>query len=132
MGFPKWPSNQGESSDTQQWRLLTPISEKLSVPLAQLRQLGQTYSGDKAIQAIDRFEKQISEISQGIHAGWRWTTQALSQEIDSVDIQNRLLSVLLPWGYCSSALFRPRLLATDLEGAYHPPQFSSQTSQWDD
>ena len=84
---------------TQQWQLFTPLSEQLSIPLAQLRQLGQPYGGAKAIQAIERFEKQIPEITQGIHAWWQWTTQALSQETDSVEIQNWLLTVLLPWVY---------------------------------
>ena len=84
---------------TQQWQLFTQLSEQLTVPLEQLRQLGQTYGGAKASRAIVCFEKQIPEITQGIHAWWRWTTQALSQETDSVDIQNWLLTVLLPWVY---------------------------------
>ena len=37
---------------TQAWQF-TPISEQLTVPLAQLRQLEQTYGGAKASQAID-------------------------------------------------------------------------------
>lgn len=84
---------------TQEWQLFSPISEQLTIPLKQLRQLGQTYGGAKASQAIDRFEKQIPEMTQGIHAWWQWTTQALSQETDSVEIQNWLLTVLLPWVY---------------------------------
>ena len=84
---------------TQEWQLFSPLSEQLISPLEQLRQLGQTYGGAKASQAIVRFEKQIPEITQGIHAWWQWTTQALSQETDSVEVQNWLLTVLLPWVY---------------------------------
>ena len=84
---------------TQEWQLYSQIAQRLSAPLAQLPQLGQTYSGVKASQTIANFEKQIPEMVQGIHAGWRWTTQALSQETTSVEIQNRVFTVLLPWVY---------------------------------
>ena len=84
---------------TQEWQLYNQITQQLSTPLEQLRQLGQTYGGVKASRAIANFEKQIPEIAQGIHAWWRWVTQALSQETTSVAIQNWVLTALLPWVY---------------------------------
>ncbi len=84
---------------TQEWQLYSQTTQRLSAPLAQLRQLGQTYGGLKASQTIANFEKQIPEMAQGIHAWWRWATHALSQETTSVEIQNWVLTVLLPWVY---------------------------------
>lgn len=85
--------------NSQEWQFCSQITQQLSAPLDQLRQLGQTYGGAKAAQAILTFEKQIPQMAQGIHAWWRWATQALSQESASVDIQNWVLTVLLPWLY---------------------------------
>jgi hypothetical protein len=45
------------------------------------------------------FEQQLPDLAQGLHAWWRWTTQALETQTASIAIQNWVLGVLLPWVY---------------------------------
>ena len=59
--------------------VLGSICERLTKrPLATLSELSQSYGGQKATEAIETFEKQIPSIAQGIHAWWKWVSEALS------------------------------------------------------
>jgi Sec-independent protein translocase protein TatA len=82
-----------------QWQLFHELSSHLSAPLQQLSTLAHSYGGDKATQAIDTFEQQISSMAQGIHAWWQWVNQALAMKTDQLDVQQWVLMVLLPWAY---------------------------------
>ena len=85
--------------NTQEPQTFSDITTALQKPLEQLRCLGQIYGGQKAIQAIETFETQLPDIAQGIHAWWQWTTQGLATQPTTIEVQNWVLGVLLPWIY---------------------------------
>jgi len=62
------------------------ITTALQAPLAQLRRLGQTSGGQQATQALDAFEQPLPALAQGIHAWWRWATQALGTQTTSIEV----------------------------------------------
>ncbi len=53
----------------------------------------------KPIHAIDTFQQQIPSLAQGIHAWWQWVSAALSAKTEQLEIQQWVLTVLLPWSY---------------------------------
>jgi hypothetical protein len=61
--------------------------------------LANSYGGDKASKAIDTFFKQLPSMAQGINAWWRWVNEALTIKTDDLDLQQWVLTVLLPWSY---------------------------------
>ncbi|MGB3294467.1 MAG: DUF6399 domain-containing protein [Phormidesmis sp.] len=75
--------------------LTTALAAPLKV-LAGLAPLNHTASVDKAIAT---FETQLPDLAAGIQAWWQWTTQALAAETSDTDIQNWVLTALLPWVY---------------------------------
>ena len=79
--------------ERQEAQTLSHLETALVNPLEHLRTLAQTYGGTKAIQAIERFEKQLPDIVRGIHAGWLWATQALATKTSSVDLQNWVMTI---------------------------------------
>ena len=85
--------------ERQEAQTLDDLETALVKPLEQLRSLAQTDGGTKATQAIESFEKQLPDIAQGIHAGWLWATQALATQPPSVELQNWMMTALLPWVY---------------------------------
>lgn len=81
------------------WQLLQDLSTSLSAPLQQMRSLAMRYGTNKAQSAIDTFERQIPSFGQGIHAWWRWVTQALNAKTSDLQVQQWVLGSLLPWTY---------------------------------
>jgi hypothetical protein len=85
--------------DTAEPQTGSEIATALDPPLTQLRRLANTYAQHKALLAIETFEQQLPTMIQGLHAWWQWATQALGAQTHNIDIQNWLLSSLLPWVY---------------------------------
>jgi hypothetical protein len=84
---------------TLQWQMFSGLSANLSLPLEQLSSLAQRYGGDKAQKAIDTFQQQIPSFAQGIHAWWQWVSAALPAQTEHLEIQQWVLTVVLPWTY---------------------------------
>jgi hypothetical protein len=84
---------------TQEWHLWSELSTSLSAPLEQLSTLANSYGGDKALKAIDNFQQQIPSMAQGIHAWWQWVNQALKAKTDDLELQQWVITALLPWTY---------------------------------
>ena len=84
---------------TGNWQLWQELSTNLCSPLKQLRSLAWRYGTNKASSAIDSFEQQIPSFVQGIHAWWRWVSQALNAETDDLALQQWVLELLRPWTY---------------------------------
>ena len=84
---------------TLEWQLFSQVSKRLTVPLEQLCNLSESYGGQKATKAIDNFQKQIPSMTQGIHAWWRWVDEALKVKTDELEVQQWVLTILLPWTY---------------------------------
>lgn len=66
--------------ETSQWQLATDLSTRLSTLLPTLNALAADYGEASALSAVATFERQIPALAQGVHAWWRWTTQALAVE----------------------------------------------------
>lgn len=75
------------------------IAITLTRPLTQLRRLAKTYGHQKAVLAIETFQQQLPDLVQGLHAWWQWAIQALGTQTPNIDMQNWMLSSLLPWVY---------------------------------
>lgn len=85
--------------ETGQWQLATDLSTRLSALLPTLNALATDYGGAAAVAAVAAFERQIPALAQGVHAWWQWVTQALSAQTQDPELQNWVLTVLLPWLY---------------------------------
>jgi len=85
--------------DTQAPQTVSDIIPRLQSALTPLRDLGSTYGGQKAAQAIHGFEQQLPDIARGLQAWWHWALQSLAAQTPSIDVQNWVLGVLLPWVY---------------------------------
>lgn len=84
---------------TGDWQLWQDLSTCLSSPLQQLHSLAMRYNTNKAKSAIDAFSQQIPSFAQGIHAWWRWVSQALNAKTDDITLQQWVVERLLPWTY---------------------------------
>ena len=80
----------------QTWSDITP---PFQTTLVHLRELSQTYGGQKAMAAINGFERQLPDIARGLHAWWQWALQALAAQTSSLEVQNWVLMSVLPWVY---------------------------------
>jgi hypothetical protein len=85
--------------ETGQWQLATDLSTRLRALLPILNALAADYGGASAVSAVATFERQIPALAQGVHAWWQWVTQALSAQTQDPELQNWVLTVLLPWLY---------------------------------
>ncbi|MEO1390010.1 MAG: hypothetical protein AAFV85_21960 [Cyanobacteria bacterium J06634_6] len=85
--------------DSQQWQTQRDLLTQLAPPLQRLWELAPTYGAQKAQQAIDTFEAQITSFAQGIEAWQQWVTIALDGQTQDLTIRNWVLSYLLPWVY---------------------------------
>ncbi|MDJ0573333.1 MAG: hypothetical protein QNJ53_30450 [Pleurocapsa sp. MO_192.B19] len=88
---------------TLEWQLFGELSTCLSTPLEQLSTLAYSYGGNKATKAIDTFEQQIPSMAQGIQAWWRWVKEALTLKTGRLEVQQWVLTVLLPWASMAAA-----------------------------
>jgi len=71
----------------------------LQAPLQRLADLSQTYAPTQSQAALDRWQRQIPDLSRTLHAWWEWVIQALMSQTQDPDIQDWVLSALLPWVY---------------------------------
>lgn len=71
----------------------------LQAPLQRLADLSQTYAPTQSQAALERWQRQIPDLSRTLHAWWEWVIQALSAQTQDPDMQNWVLSALLPWVY---------------------------------
>jgi len=94
--------------ETGQWQLATDLRARLSALLPTLNALATDYGGAAAVAAVATFERQIPALAQGVHAWWHWVTQALPAETQDPEVQNWLLTVLLPWLYWSQQADKTR------------------------
>ncbi|MEL7053054.1 MAG: DUF6399 domain-containing protein [Cyanobacteria bacterium J06588_5] len=85
--------------ESQQWQTQRDLLTQLAPPLQRLWELAPTYGAQKAQQAIDTFEAQITSFAQGIEAWQQWVTIALDGQTQDLTIRNWVLSYLLPWVY---------------------------------
>jgi len=116
------------------------LSETLKVPLATLERLSQSHAPQKGQDAIERWHKQIPDLSGTLHAWWQWTIQTLKAQTQDSDTQDWVLTVLLPWVYWhqqSQKTRQPQLKAGYLHASQkaeaallkHPFTLSLQESQ---
>jgi hypothetical protein len=75
------------------------LSEALQAPLATLERLSQSHAPQKTQAALERWHKQIADLSGTLHAWWEWTLQTLKAHTQDSDTQDWALTVLLPWVY---------------------------------
>jgi hypothetical protein len=94
--------------ETSQWQLATELSTRLNALLPTLNALATTYGGASAVSAVAAFDRQIPALASGVHAWWRWATQALAAETQDADLQTWVLTVLLPWLYWSQQADKTR------------------------
>jgi hypothetical protein len=85
--------------NTGEFQFGSELSTRLQSILSNLEQLGQTYAPTRAPGAIDVWLRQIPNLSGTVHAWWQWVIPALSVQTQDPDIQNWVLSALLPWVY---------------------------------
>jgi hypothetical protein len=83
--------------DTLDCQRFSTLSHQLTAPVQVLSALALTYGTDKAKAAIDTFRCQIPAFARGIHVWWQWVTLALAAQTDNLEIQNWVLTSLLPW-----------------------------------
>ena len=72
---------------TGDWQLWQGLSKSLLSPLEQLRSLAICYGTQKAQTAIDTFQQQMPSFAEGIHAWWRWVSQALNAKTSDPQLQ---------------------------------------------
>ena len=94
--------------DSLQWQTQRGLLTDLASPLQRLWDLAPTYGAQKAQQAIDTFEAQITSFAQAIEAWQQWVTIALDSQTQDVAIRNWVLSSLLPWVYWSQQADKTR------------------------
>jgi hypothetical protein len=75
------------------------LSKTFKVPLATLERLSQSHAPNKSQDALERWQKQIPDLSRTLHAWWEWTIQTLKAQTQDSDTQDWVLTVLLPWVY---------------------------------
>jgi hypothetical protein len=56
------------------------LSKTLKEPLATLERLSQSHAPNKSQDALERWNKQIPNLSGTIHAWWHWTIQSLKAQ----------------------------------------------------
>lgn len=85
--------------DSLQWQTHRGLLTHLAVPLQCLWDLAPAYGAQKAQQAIDTFEAQITSFAQAIEAWQQWVTSALDSQTQDPEIRCWVLTCLLPWVY---------------------------------
>ena len=85
--------------DSLQWQTQRALLTHLAPPLQRLWDLAPAYGAQKAQQAIDTFEAQITSFAQAIEAWQQWVTSALDGQTQDPAIRSWVLTCLLPWVY---------------------------------
>jgi hypothetical protein len=85
--------------DTGQSQLGLELPDRLQAPLATLERLSHTYAPTQSQAALQRWQRQIPALSMTLHAWWQWALESLSAQTDDPDLQDWVLTALLPWVY---------------------------------
>jgi len=64
-----------------------------------LERLSHTYAPTQSQAAVDRWHRQIPDLSAALHAWWQWVLKSLSAQTPDPDTQHWVLTALLPWVY---------------------------------
>ena len=94
--------------DSLQWQTQRTLLTHLAPPLQCLWDLAPAYGAQKAQQAIDTFEGQITSFAQAIEAWQQWVTSAIDSQIQDLEIRSWVLTYLLPWVYWTQQADKPR------------------------
>jgi Family of unknown function (DUF6399) len=116
------------------------LSKSLKAPLDTLERLSHSHAPNKTQDALERWHKQIPDLSRTLHAWWEWTLQTLKAQTQDSDTQDWVLTVLLPWVYWhqqTQKTRQPQLKQAYLQAAQmaeaallkHPFTLSLQQSQ---
>lgn len=85
--------------DTGESQLGLELPLRLQAHLSTLERLSQRYAPTQSQAALQRWPRQMPALSAALHAWWQWVLQALSTQTDDPDLQDWVLTVLLPWVY---------------------------------
>jgi hypothetical protein len=85
--------NTGES------QLGLDLPDQLQAPLATLTRLSQTYAQTQSQAALSLWQRQIPHLSRAIHGWWLWVMESLSAQTQDPELQQWVLTSLLPWVY---------------------------------
>ena len=85
--------------DSLQWQTQRALLTHLAPPLQCLWNLSPAYGAQKAQQAIDTFEAQITSFAQAIEAWQQWVSCALDGQTQDPAVRCWVLTYLLPWVY---------------------------------
>lgn len=75
------------------------LPARLQADLSSLERLSHTYAPTQSQAALDRWQRQIPDLSAALHAWWQWVLQALCAQTQDLDTQHWVLTALLPWVY---------------------------------
>ena len=64
-----------------------------------MERLSHTYAPTQSQAAVDRWHRQIPDLSAALHAWWQWVLKSLSAQTPDPDTQHWVLTALLPWVY---------------------------------
>ncbi len=84
------------------------LSVRLQAPLSTLERLSQAYAPTQSQAALNRWHRQIPDLSRALHAWWQWVLQTLSTQTQDLDTQHWVLTVLLPWVYWHQQTLKTR------------------------
>jgi hypothetical protein len=85
--------------DTGESQLGMELEAHLQPHLSILARLSQSYAPTKSQAALERWQRQLPNLSGVLHAWWQWVLQALCAQTQDPEIQNWVLNCLLPWVY---------------------------------
>ncbi len=85
--------------DTGESQLGLELPARLQANLSTLERLTHTYAPTQSQAALDRWQRQIPDLSAAQRAWWQWVLQALCAQTQDPDTQHWVLTYLLPWVY---------------------------------
>jgi len=75
------------------------LQAHLQPHLSILERLSKSYAPTKSQVALERWKRQLPDLSGILHAWWQWVLQALRSQTQDPEVQNWVLDSLLPWVY---------------------------------
>ena len=66
----------------------------LQAPLQRLADLSQTYAPTQSQAALERWQRQIPDLSRTLHAWWEWVIQALFAQTQDPDTKTWVLTAV--------------------------------------
>jgi hypothetical protein len=93
--------------NTGEPQLALELPARLQVNLSTLERLSHTYAPTQSQAALQRWQRQISDLAAILHAWWQWVLHALPAQTQDPDTQHWVLTALLPWVYWHQQTQRP-------------------------